>query len=388
MAVSAMVTAARAAIETLTASRTSAVEARTAFAGAAMFEGAGFGGTIAARIRIAVATAIVVTSVVVAWAARIVPAAVAARATVSAAASAAEGALEPGTRIAAAYASGIARKIFTRRAGGARCAGFAGKQDGFLFDDHANFGDGKITGFSGGFRLLSRFVLGVRMRFFMSGVRIGFQLLGGAEVFGRLLLNLKLFFIVFFGIFLVLVLGFLPGGIFFVVFLFFVIEFGAASDCVSGGMLLNFLMLGFDELGSERGDLVLIEVHFAADGRFGFLRFGRRGKNQRSDIFGALVADIGASGSCAARERFLFGRWTYVGNAFFGEQPAGKSAREAARTTCTTGGRSNRRIRRCRGGHVHGAIRQKVFDVGWLIVREVLDGSSSGRSLRLAAIFG
>jgi hypothetical protein len=274
MAVSAMVTAAGTAIETLTASTgTSTVEARTSFAGAAMFEGAGFGGTIAARIRIAVATAIVVTSVVVAWAARIVPAAVATGATVPAAASAAEGALEPGTRIAAAYAGGVSREIFTRCARGARGTGFAGKQDRFLFDDYANFRDGKISGVARGFCLLSRFMLGVRMRFFMSGIRIGFELLRGTEAFGGLWLDLKLFFVVFLGIFLVLMLRFLLGGIFFLVFLFVVflivaIELSTASECVSGGMLLNFLMLGFDEFGSERGYLILIEVKFAGDGRF------------------------------------------------------------------------------------------------------------------------
>jgi hypothetical protein len=206
MAVSAMVTAARAAIETLTASTgTSAVEARTSFAAAAIFKGAGFGGAIAARICIAIA-AIVVTPVVVAWAARIMPPAIAARATVSAAASTAEGALKPGARIAAAYASRVAGEIFTRCARGARCAGFSGKQDCFLLDSYANFGGGKIAGFAGSFRLLRRFVLGVRMGFFVRGIRIGFQLLRGAEAFDRLRLNLKFFFFVVFGIFFVLVL--------------------------------------------------------------------------------------------------------------------------------------------------------------------------------------
>src|ERR1700722_5212753 len=109
MAVSAMVTTAGAAFETLAASTgTPAIKARTAFAAAAIFEGAGFGGTVATRIRGAIFAA---TAIVVTWSAIVVASTVATRSTVSAAASAAEGALEPGARITAADAGGVAREI-------------------------------------------------------------------------------------------------------------------------------------------------------------------------------------------------------------------------------------------------------------------------------------
>jgi hypothetical protein len=317
------------------------------------------------------------------------PAAIATRPSVSTTTAAAEGALESRARISAANAGGVAREIFAWGARRARRARLAGKQDRFFFDGRANFSDGKVSGFADNIGLLSGFVLGIGMRFFMSGIGIGFRLLGGTQAFDWLSLNLQLFFVVL-GIFLVIVLRFLLGGIFFVVFLFvvIVIEFRAASDCVSGGMLLNFFVLGFDELGSEGSHLILIEVNFAADGRFGLVGFTRRGKNQGSDFFGAFVAYVGAGRGCAARERFFFGRWECVGNAFFGEQPAGKSAREAARTTDAADGRNGGRTRLRNGRHVRGAIWQKVFNVRWLIVQDVLDWRSNGRGLRLAAIFG
>lgn len=381
MAVSAMVTATGTAFETLAApTGTSAIEARAAFAAAAMFEGAGFGGAIAARIGAAIlAAAIVVTPIVVARSTIVVAPAVAARAAVSAATAAAERALEAGTRIAAADASGVAREIFTWCAGSARCTGFAGKQDGFFFDNCANFGDGEFSGFAGGFGMLSGFVLGVRMGFFMSGFGIGFRLFGGTEAFDRFLLNLKLFlFVVLFGIVVVIVrmLRLVLFVVFFVIVLF---EGFATSDGFRCGK--RFLILGFDEFRGERGDLVIVEIDFAAHGRFRFFRLAGDGQHQRSFFRFGVVRLI------RGRESLLFRSGAAISYAFFGEQPAGESPREAARSA---DGRAGLFGRGAGWRDVHRPVGQKIFSAWlWLVVNFRLYAlHRSGRSWGLAAIFG
>ena len=87
------------------------------------------------------------------------------------------------------------------------------------------------------------------MRFFVSGIGIGFRLLGGAEAFVRLLLNLKLFFfVVFLGIFLVIVrmLRFVLLVVFFLVVLFEGFATGDGFRCGKG-----FLIFGFDEFRGQ-----------------------------------------------------------------------------------------------------------------------------------------
>lgn len=353
---SAMMTATGAAFEALTASaRTSAIEARAAFAAAAIFEGAGFGRTVAARIGAAIfATAIVVTPIVVAGSAIVVASTVATRAAVPAAAAATEGALEARARISAANAGGISREIFTRGAWCARCTRFAREENCFLFDNYANFGDGKVAGVAGSFGFLSRFVLGVRMRFFMSGIGIGFGLLGCAEIFDRLLLDLKLFFfVVFLGIFLVIV-RMLRLVLFVVFFLVVLFERLAAGYGFRRGE--RFLILGFDEFRGQRSNLVFVEIDFTAHGGFGFFGLPGGGQHQRSFFCFRFVRLIRRSNG------LFFRGGAAVGYAFFGEQPTRESTGKAARSA---NGRAGLFGRDASWRDVHRAVGQKIFDV-WL----------------------
>lgn len=150
----AMLTTTGAAIET--SAGTAAIEARAAFAGAAIFDGAGFGGTAAAAgIGAAIfAAAIVVTAIIVtsittrAAVAASVTTTITAGAAVTA--SAAEGTLETGTRIAAADAGGIAGEVFTRSACGTGRPGFAGEENGVFLDEGRGFDYGNVAGAGAG----------------------------------------------------------------------------------------------------------------------------------------------------------------------------------------------------------------------------------------------
>lgn len=377
MAVSAMVTTAGAAFKTLPASAgTTAIKARTSFAAAAVFESAGFGGAVATRISAAIFAA---PAIVVTWSAIVVASTVATRSTVPAAASAAEGALEPGARITAADAGGVAREIFARCARSAWSARFTGEQDRFLFDDRANLGDRKVTGFAGSLGLLSGFVLGICMGFFMSGFGIGFRLLGGAEALNRLLLNLKLFFfVVFLGIFLVIMrmLRF----VLFVVFFLVVLFEGFATGCgFSRGK--GFLIFGFDEFRGQRGDLVVVQIDFTAHGRFRFFRLPGSRQHQWSFFRFRFVRLIrGGNGL------FFRGR-SAIAYAFFGEQPTRQSAGKAARTADGGAGLFGRDT--C-WRDVHRAVGQKIFGVRLRFVVNLRLNAlrRSRRSPGLSAIFG
>src|SRR5277367_312410 len=235
-AVSAMLTSASgAAFETLTAG-TPAIEARAAFAAAAIFERASLGRTAAAaaaRIGAAIFTTAIFVTLRVAPAI-IMPAVIVARtaaaiATISAGtaitAASAERTLEARAGIAAADASGIAREIFAGSACGAGCASFAGEEDAFLFGDSGCFAGRKIRGLAaGGFGVQRGDFFGFGVGVIVRGVGLGFRAFGGGAglhgVFGYLQL---LFFLVVFLVFVdVLVARFL-----FVVFVFFIVKLRA-----------------------------------------------------------------------------------------------------------------------------------------------------------------
>src|SRR5271168_123424 len=198
-AVSAMVAAtAGAAFESLTSAGAAAIEARTPFSAATIFHRARFERT-AASVGAAIfsAAAIIVTSIV-AWSARI--AAVTAWSAIAATAS--EGALETRARIAAANARGVSREIFTRGAGGTRCARLAGKQNAFFFNEGGSLavrkfacaGRGRLGVQCGDF-------LGFGVGLIVCGVGFGFRALGSGTALHRFLRYLQLFSFVVFGIF-------------------------------------------------------------------------------------------------------------------------------------------------------------------------------------------
>src|SRR5277367_4257013 len=325
-AVSAMLTSASgAAFETLTAG-TSAIEARAAFAAAAIFERASLGRTAAAaaaRIGAAifttaifetlrVAPAIIMPAIIVAGTATAI--ATIATGTAIAAASA-EGTLEARAGIAAADASGVAREIFARSARGARGASFAGEEDAFLFGDSGCFAGRKIRGLAaGGFGVQRGDFFGFGVGVIVRGVGLGFGAFGGGAglhgVFGYLQFLLFVFLFV-----LVLIAGFL---VFFVVL--FVVKFRAAYDGISFGVFLRFFVLGFDEFGGERRDLIFVQVDVATNGDFRFDGFRSGGKIRRSFFFGAFHGLGGGT---------FFGGRRGVG-AFFSEQPARQATGEAA----------------------------------------------------------
>ena len=141
-----LTTTARAAFKAR-AGAAAAVETRTPFAAAAIFHRASVGRTAAAaRFGAAVfaAAAIVVARIVAS-----IATAITTGSAIASPAASAEGALETGAGIAAANACGVARKIFARRASGARCARFAGKKNAVFFDVDSNFRDGKVADVGG-----------------------------------------------------------------------------------------------------------------------------------------------------------------------------------------------------------------------------------------------
>jgi hypothetical protein len=193
------------------------------------------------------------------------------------ASAAAERALEARTRIAT-NPRGVAREIFkgSRRTTDARSASLAREKDYILFDDRCA-SDGGFTSGSGNYYFFGMLGIGV----FVLDVL----------VFVMLMLMFVQFVRAKFGVVFSMRLGYVGGefgavdgapgfdfgGFFFgefrdsgdgcffgllstivcVFFRFFFIEFGAADDGI-GYSLRSFFVLGFDESGSERGDLIFV----------------------------------------------------------------------------------------------------------------------------------
>src|SRR6266851_1467205 len=184
---------------------------------------------------------------------------------------AAERPLEARARVAA-DASGIARKILSRRAGSttARTAGFAREQGDIVFDD-----GGFCGGFAGrrrdhflfgmfdfGMFMLGGLVLAERGCVFgavMRRVRSEFRAAGRTARFdflGFFLGELRSFhrmnFLGLFGGLIRLFLGFFLG--------FFLFELRTADDSVGGCDFLSLFVLCFNDSGSERGELIFVQI--------------------------------------------------------------------------------------------------------------------------------
>jgi hypothetical protein len=181
-------------------------------------------------------------------------------------ATAAERPLEARARVAA-DARGIAGKIFARSAQAARAwrAGFAREQGDIVFDDGRFCG-----GFAGRRRNhflfdmfdFGMFVLAERGRVFgavMRRVRSEFRAAGRTARFdflGFFLGELRSFhrmnFLGLFGGLICLFLGLFLG--------FFLFELRTTDDGVSGCDFLSLFVLCFDDSGSERGELIFVQI--------------------------------------------------------------------------------------------------------------------------------
>src|SRR5712691_7715659 len=184
-------------------------------------------------------------------------------------ATAAERPLEARARVAA-DARGIAGKIFARSAQAARAwrAGFAREQGDIAFDD-----GGFCGGFAGrrrdhflfdtfdfGMFVLGGLVLAERGRVFgavMRRVRSEFRAAGRTARFdflGFFLGELRSFHrMSFLGLF---------GGLIRLFLGFFLFELCTADDGVSGCDFLSLFVLCFNDSGSERGELILVQIGF------------------------------------------------------------------------------------------------------------------------------
>jgi hypothetical protein len=194
---------------------------------------------------------------------------------------AAERALEARTRIAA-NPRGVAREIFKRssRTTDARSASFTGEENHVLLDDRCS-SDGGFTSGSGNYYFFGMLGLGV----FVLDVLVFVMLVLVGRVFVQ-------FVRAKFGVVFSMRLGYVGGefgavdgasgfdfcGFFFgefrdsrdrrffsflgtligTFFRFFFFKFGAADDGIGFCSLRSFFVLGFDESGSERGDLVFV----------------------------------------------------------------------------------------------------------------------------------
>jgi hypothetical protein len=175
-------------------------------------------------------------------------------------------ALETGARVTAADAGGVAREILARSRGtaGVRCARFARKEDGVVFDggrfrggfagrrfDHPSFNVVMLGA------MLFHFIVPCFFRYtkscgvfgaFVRGVGFGLSTIGCAARFN------------FLGFFFGKSRAFRVSGANFFRFLGFhlrfVFEFGAADYGIRFCVVLSFFVLGLDEIRRERGDLV------------------------------------------------------------------------------------------------------------------------------------
>ena len=149
-------------------------------------------------------------------------------------------------------------------------------------------------------------------------------------------------------------------------FRFFFVEFGTADDGIGLGFFLRLFVLGFDETGSESGDLIFVQFRViphgfdAVAGRF----------LQRLDD------------SAARRGRFLRRTRSRSGRRCFrsriGQEPAGQAAGEPARNVA--GARSG-----C--GQIAGGTRRNFLGGNMLFVRFLFNnGKSCGRDRGLVAI--
>jgi hypothetical protein len=227
--------------------------------------------------------------------------------------------LEPRTRTAA-DARGIARKILTRsaRTACARRTSFAGEKNHVVFDDGC-FSEGLASGCGDHFLFAvfdyDTFVLDLFRLPKCRGVFGGFLSRVGSEIGaagGAARLDFRSFF---FG-----KLGDRSGGDFFrflyLFFCLFLLELGATDHRIGFRSFLSFFVFCFDDTGSQRSDLLLVQ--------FGITAHGCALANVAFCRGDFLFSDCGIT----RRRCFAFG-------ASLGQEPAGKTAGEAAGNTAS-----------------------------------------------------
>src|SRR5258708_10285260 len=136
-------------------------------------------------------------------------------------------------------------------------------------------------------------------------------------------------------------------------FCFFFVEFGIADDGIDFRCFRSLFLLGFDEAGSQRGNLIFVQLNVIPGG----LR----------TVSSGLLRRLDGCAACGRRLFFTAGNF-YCGGRFcfsasIGQKPPGQTAGEPA---------SNPATARSRGSQIAGCARSNFFDSILLLPRFML----------------